>query len=124
VRCLYDTDTRTWLRLGIGALGILPFLLLVGHQRRAGLWVSWTVWAAGAIGAILLALRQGLVPASFGDCPPYPQCYTHGRPYLLVALALFLGATAMAIWLWDKDYPKPITRLIPRPPARANARSS
>lgn len=88
------------------------------------MWVSLTVWAAGTTGALLLTLREGLVPASFGDCPPYPQCFTPGRPFLLVALVLFVGATSMTIWLWDKDYPKPTTTLVRGLPTRAGARSS
>ena len=70
-------------------------------------------------GAVVLALHQGLVPTSLGDCPPYPQCFTQGRPYLGVAGVLFLAGVAMGIWLWDKDYPPPDTPLFLRAGARA-----
>ena len=116
VRCASSTDVHAWIRLGIGALGVVPMLIVIGHQRRGGPWVSMTVLAMGTTTAVVLGLRGGLVPTTLGDCPPYPRCFTAGHPYLGVAFAVFVLTVMLAIWLWDKDYPPPS-----RKPATTNA---
>jgi hypothetical protein len=103
--CAYLTDPRVWVRVAIGAAAIAPALMLMAYQRRGGPRAGGALLALSAGGAVVLALLPGLVPTTLGDCPPYQRCVTRGHPYLGVALAVLLGGTAVAIWLWDKDYP-------------------
>ena len=105
VPCAYLTDPRVWVRLTIGAAAVVPALLLIDYQRKGGPRVGGALLALSAGGAVLLALIRGLVPTNLGDCPPYQRCVTPGHPYLGVALLVLLAGTAVAIWLWDKDYP-------------------
>jgi hypothetical protein len=102
IRCEYTTEMRPWLRFLIGTAAVLPLVLRLGYRHHAGPWVAIPLWVLVTAGAVLLIARRGLVEARGGDCSAYPRCYTPGHPYVGVALAMVLAATAVAFWLWDK----------------------
>jgi hypothetical protein len=81
--------------------GRASIVLRLGYRRRAGPWVALAFWVPDTAGAVLLIARRGLVEA-WGDCEFCPRCYTAGRPYVGVALAMLFAAMVVAFWLWDK----------------------
>ena len=99
--CIPVNDPHAFLRFAIVALGAIPVLVVIG---RGGLgdrrWFGWGILLATVAAAVLLALPHGLVPMDRGDCPPYPRCFTPGRPYLTLAWCVFLLGACLWLWLW------------------------
>jgi len=94
--CQYHTDRHMPIRVLLAAAGCLPALIVLGSRRRFPRWFPWAAWLAGTAGAVLLALQTGLVTPYGVDCPPYPQCFGPGHPYIWSPLLLFLAVSAGA----------------------------
>ena len=61
---------------------------------------AWSLVIASVAAAVILALPRGKVPFTRGDCPPYHECFTIGRPYLDVAVLVALLGIVAARYLW------------------------
>jgi hypothetical protein len=101
--CLYMTDTHPWIRFLIGAAGLVPASVVVGTRYHGNRLVATGVLVAGLVAAVLLWIIRGLVPTSAGDCLGYPQCYTMGRPYVGVGLAVVVLTLVAGVWLWEPN---------------------
>lgn len=107
-RCLNMPDSHPGTRFAIGAVAVLPAVILLGAFRRNRVFrVGFLV--AGIAVAIGLWWIGGLVPNDAGDCPPYPQCYSIGHPYAGPAALVLLITLIVALWLWVPNLDDPRT---------------
>jgi hypothetical protein len=100
--CIYETDTRPWIRFLIGAAGLVPAAIVVGTRYQGNRLVATGVVVAGVATAVLLWSIRGDVPTSAGDCVDYPQCYTTEHPDGGPAFVVLFLTLVASIWLWTR----------------------